>query len=255
MKPTVGAAVLNYRRPENVPLVIQALRQQTIVPRIVLWNNGDGNSFSDVDWEIDSSLNAGCITRWHAMAMLQTDYVLCIDDDLLPKDPELVRNCINACRAHGDHRIIGYVGKTLGPGPRFYRDGVAKKAKPDRDQFVDVIKGRFMFLPTKILERVPIVFPSYQGRGDDIWISLLTGTSPEHHVLARCTSGAFEELPELDAALAKNRDHSLKRDIVVSKLIEQKKVHWRKPTPFTKFKSLMLAGAYRLRGYRDHRVS
>lgn len=56
--------LLNYRRPENVKRLVQALCKQTVNPEIFLWNNSE-KSFrvSGVSWQVDSSSNRFCWVR------------------------------------------------------------------------------------------------------------------------------------------------------------------------------------------------
>ena len=32
--------LLNYKRPQNIPLILEAIRTQTIPAKVFLWNNG-----------------------------------------------------------------------------------------------------------------------------------------------------------------------------------------------------------------------
>ena len=52
----------NYKRPENVRRLIQALSQQTVKPTLFVWDNSSEQDCDDprIDWLIRSSQNAKC---------------------------------------------------------------------------------------------------------------------------------------------------------------------------------------------------
>jgi glycosyltransferase involved in cell wall biosynthesis len=39
--PSLTVCLLNWRRPQNIPLILECLAGQTLRPRVVLWNNGE----------------------------------------------------------------------------------------------------------------------------------------------------------------------------------------------------------------------
>lgn len=179
----IAAVLLNWKRPDNLRQVIAALREQTVPIEIVLWHNGSSDEIEGADWVIRSDRNAGCLARWHVAALTGADYVFCLDDDLIPARADIIEQCAQRSRQEGDNRIIGRSGRTIGPAPRYYRMGKSIGTSAAEDRYADIIKGRFMFVPRRLLAQVPLGFLDYEGRGDDIWISLHTAQTRNHHLL------------------------------------------------------------------------
>jgi len=107
-------AILNgYRRPQNIPLQINALKNQTIPPdEIWLWKNyhedwsDDGVDLSGIK-VCESNHNWKYLGRF-AMAMLaQTEFVALFDDDTVP-GTEWFDNCLNTYKE--TYGILGGVG-------------------------------------------------------------------------------------------------------------------------------------------------
>lgn len=259
---TVNVVLLNYNRPQNIPGIIEALRVQSVPVHITLWHNGVSDHIPGADWVVHSSANLGCLARWHIAAQSGCDYVVSLDDDLIPEDPLLFERCIAASEAAGDSRIIGRSGKRIGSGPRYYRDGTGVSASKHEDREVDVVKGRFMFVPVHLLSRVPLYFENYEGRGDDIWISLWTADRRSAHLLPRFIPGALRDIPDppgSNVGLADDPSHSLKRDLIISNLVTAGALPWLSESsrPGSQIQR-RLYGIYlrigrRIRGYADHR--
>lgn len=264
-EPTVTALILNFRRPANVQQIIEALREQSVPVRIALWHNGADDDIPGADWVIRSDWNAGCLARWHVGALVGSDYVFTIDDDLTPKSAKLIETCIARSMREGDRRILGYTGRILASGPRYYNHGKSVGLSRDEDRYVDIVKGRFMFVPSRLLARVPLAFPGYEGRGDDIWISLHTASGEKTHLLPKEVAGSFSNLEDKEeqVGLSKQPGHTLKRDLVVSNLVSSGYVPWlesgdnERRSALARLKTFLygryLWFAYRIRGYRDHR--
>jgi hypothetical protein len=88
----------NYKRPENVRRLIQALSQQTVKPTLFVWDNSSEQDCDDprIDWLIRSSQNAKCSPRWWMASHANTDFVLIHDDDLLPSHPMVLGHTLDA---------------------------------------------------------------------------------------------------------------------------------------------------------------
>lgn len=85
----ITAIIQSYRRQENIPIIIEALRNQRLPPsRIIVWNDNDG---SGKDLHIDGIeiINTNS-NEWHSCGSFliayfaTTDYICVIDDDVLP---------------------------------------------------------------------------------------------------------------------------------------------------------------------------
>ena len=79
----VAVIILNWKRSYNVIKLIKSLKMQTIVPKIIVFNNNkDVDIKFDCDEQINSTLNLKCMPRWFILSQLDTQYVMSIDDDL-----------------------------------------------------------------------------------------------------------------------------------------------------------------------------
>jgi len=235
MATDVLVVLLNYRRPENVEAIIAALRRQTLRPRIAVWNNGDARPFPGVDALMESPENLHCIVRWHVAALLGREYVAILDDDLIPVRDDLLERCVRECQSYGDERILGKSGRRVGGAPRYYRDGTPPVGRPDDDsgnKYADIVKGRFMFLNVALLRQVPIHCPYYDGRGDDIWVSLRTARTRDFHVLPPFVSAGLESLPQGDVGLSRDSAHRRKRDRIIADMLRAGDVPWLRSRPW-----------------------
>ena len=113
-------ALLSWKRPENIPPILDALAAQTLsagagVPvQVYLWDNA-GQLGEDVlghplvKLHVRPSRNLGCFPRWQMLALADTEYVCAIDDDLCP-GPELIERAVAACREKCPDGIVGIFG-------------------------------------------------------------------------------------------------------------------------------------------------
>ena len=91
--PDLTVCLLNWRRPDNLRRIIDALARQTARPAVFLWNNsGQPFRHDGIDCWIHNSRNSGCWPRWLLATQAETDFVASLDDDLMPADPHLDRN-------------------------------------------------------------------------------------------------------------------------------------------------------------------
>lgn len=107
----VLGVVTNWKRPENVPAVLAALRSQ--VQKLVVV---DQAGTADSSWPVDDvwrwKENAGCSCRFlPAFAELDCYYTLFCDDDLLPS-PECVSRCVAASK-RVEHAVVGQTNRVF----------------------------------------------------------------------------------------------------------------------------------------------
>jgi hypothetical protein len=221
------------------------MRRQTAKPKIAVWNNGEEIENPGVEYFFGGSRNLFCMPRWHVAALLGTEYVCIIDDDMLPASDDLLENCAKRCKHYGDERIIGHLGKELGPGPKYYKDGKYVKASEadlnnKEDRFADVVLGQFMFLHVSLLKKVPLYCPYYEQRGDDIWISLMTSRAKSYHVIPYFTNKSLTLLPTLKVGLSSGHEHYFKRDKMISDLIVNGEIEWIKKNVKNRINSRVL---------------
>lgn len=144
--------LLNWKRPENLRRILDALARQTVRPKIFLWNNSpEPFRHEAIDWQIDSSCNLICSPRWWMAAHAETEFVASLDDDLIPADDRVFEDALQLAAGQPDDRVIGPVGCLLPPGQPYFphRDFVC----PEQDQQVDLVKGRCLIVRTQRLRR------------------------------------------------------------------------------------------------------
>lgn len=86
---SITAIIQSYRRQENIPIIIKALRNQRLPPsRIIIWNDNDGSG-RDLHINGIEIINTNS-NKWHSCGSFliayfaTTDYIALIDDDILP---------------------------------------------------------------------------------------------------------------------------------------------------------------------------
>jgi len=76
--PAVSACLVSWRRPENLPLIVEALRRIDFINEILIWNNNPAVKleFSDPKTRvIESAENQGCYGRFLCAAQARNSVV------------------------------------------------------------------------------------------------------------------------------------------------------------------------------------
>ena len=224
--PRMTIVLLNYKRPQNIPVILESIRRQSVGARVFLWNNGT----ADVDCPmIDryeaSRRNVGCMARWKLAREAETPYVMSLDDDICFDREDALEDVIGALEAQDDpRRIVGVCGASFGHPP-FYtqrRDhecrighrNLSRSPEPVcGDAAADVIKGRVMAFRRELLDGVPLP----EEREDDIYLSSVCANRARgFHRVPLVLNDAFRELPELgvgswfDVGHFRSRDRALR---------------------------------------------
>jgi len=79
------AIVLNWKRPQNMPRILDSLRQSELIFEIIVWNNNPDRVFtaSDDIVVINTNRDLGLNTRFAAALLAKQDAILFIDDDIV----------------------------------------------------------------------------------------------------------------------------------------------------------------------------
>ena len=199
--------LLNYRRPGNIPVILESIRRQTVPCVVFLWNNGlDDVNLPGVDRYEQSGENVGCMVRWTMAREADTPYVMSLDDDLCFARDDALADVIESLGTMDDPaRIVGPAGCCLGEPASYLqrRDVYAgfarahaelRTAAAGPDKPVDMVKGRAMALRRELLDGLTLP----QEREDDIFLSAaLAGGRRQFHRVPSRIKHAFRELPEL----------------------------------------------------------
>lgn len=215
-KSALTVVLTNWKRVENMHLILDSLSEQSAQPTIYLWNNGEELRHPAIDWHIHSSQNALCWPRWFVASMAYTPYVLILDDDLLLTDAQALERGIAYMNQHAHIDICGLFGMTISQGTK-YTDSPTQTVVAEQDTFVDIVKGRFVLLRTSALAALHL-HPSPPRdvlMSEDILVSGALGknrTTP--HVLPSVLAGTWRNLEE-PHALSHETGHWEQRELAM----------------------------------------
>ena len=208
----ITALLLNWKRQDNIVKVIQSIRNQSIDIDIWLWNNNleDKTSY-DVDVQINSSNNFKCWPRWLVGSMVDEGFIFTLDDDIMFIKTDVIKNCVKIYESISNNEgfpIIGYSGVVLNEEKEYWLSKHINKPYEDTDIMVDVIKGRFMFMDSKILKNVLL---ENEPTCEDIKISSYSN----YKVIPSLISNGLINLKEGPEALHKSLEQKEKYNISV----------------------------------------
>ena len=207
------AILLNYKRPQNIKKIVDALRSQTVPVKIFLWNNNPEYSFKNiVDLEILSSENLRCFPRWTLSSFSETKYIFSLDDDMLPIDNDVIKKC---CAIYQKlpvklDPIIGVSGVVLNENLN-YQQSTHLTIGHGQNVQVDIVKGQFMFMRREIFKSIALsdefIFE------DDIYINSYSKLK----YLPSLISNSFERLPNGEESLWRSPGHFQRRNEAIKK--------------------------------------
>ena len=169
--------ILNgYRRPKNLPLQIQAIKNQTVTPdQIWLWVNHHEDFYTEpVDYDVDRKVI--CDHNWKyfgrfSLAMLaQTEFVALFDDDTVPGN-QWLENCIETYEE--EPAILGGVGLQLN-SKELYMDHERFGWPSHNEEKVEVdLVGHAWFINKAHLKYIWEEEPHTWETGEDIHLSAM----------------------------------------------------------------------------------
>ena len=147
------AVVLSWKRPENLPQVVEGLRRQSYIDDIMIFHNHPSDRRIDGCINIVSDHNFGCAVRHQLATLLDYDCFVFTDDDLMLTQ-DLASRLMPVIEALGQRSVIGLFGHMLDcADPRAaYSNG--KTITTDEVIPVDVVKGRFHILSRATLQAI-----------------------------------------------------------------------------------------------------
>jgi hypothetical protein len=222
--PKITIVLLNFKRPQNIPLILEAIARQTVKATVFLWNNGDADVDSpQIDRYHQSESNVGCMARWKLAKEATTPYVMSLDDDICFHRVDALETVIKSLERQDDpNRIVGFLGACFNLVPNYairrefmctYRDTIGNPCGTKnthrisfrgkdmyvirrfvaQDEGVDVVKGRVMAFRTQLLDEISLP----EEREDDIFLSAtLANKARKFHRIPTLLNDAFYELPE-----------------------------------------------------------
>lgn len=193
---TITVVITNFQRPNNVTLILDALRHQSIKPTIFVWDNSPSQAFgnSQIDWLIQSSVNAKCSPRWWMASQADTDYVVVMDDDLVPSDPSVLAMTLESAEraspfAVGVAGVILEADKTYVQCRHIEQIGVYN----ENDTQVDILKGRYFCASVSRIKELRTMGLEVE---DDILVSAELGKGAQTpHTVVGAIAARFKNLP------------------------------------------------------------
>lgn len=239
-QPKITIVVLNYKRPQNIPIILDAISAQTVPAVVFLWNNGTADVNSPlIDRYERSEINAGCMARWNFAKKASTPYVMSLDDDICFNRDDALDGIVQSLEQQDDpNRIVGFIGACFNLVPNYnirreymcrYRNVnrqtcsvhntyetnraeevvYVKRSFVNCDEPVDIVKGRFMAFRRQLLDDIDLP----EEREDDIFLSAkFANRARKFHRIPTLLHDAFYELPEYGAANWTKSAHMLSRD-------------------------------------------
>lgn len=213
MTADITTILLNYRRPQNLPLLIEALKEQAVSSAIMVINNhGESRCFAGADRDVHIPWNAGCFARLAFLPWVRTPWVAFMDDDALPADPNFMSDALTIAEGRPIRAITGAFGRWLGTHPPHYH------GQPDVTGRTPIIKGRFMLFRRQAvgLLHVPCLpiedDADYLIRCDDLYLSLELGRGNPIHWADEGLQDRIEDLPGEEVGLDTHPSHYLIRE-------------------------------------------
>ncbi len=195
--PTVAVLLLNWRRPEQLKVTINSLEEQSVCPKLYLWDNADKPEYvyendDRISVRINSSMNFGRFPRWFLASMVKEDYVCTLDDDVFLYDGHVLEDAIHAQATNCPDGIVGFFGWNEVEG-RDYREGKHLSATGRNDTPVDVVKGCFLCTQSHLLTRVPMRTEQLPYiAADDVYVSAFIGQGRKTpHLLPSSLTGRW----------------------------------------------------------------
>jgi hypothetical protein len=212
--------LLSWKRHDNIPTIIDSIKNQSIDTEIFLWNNDVENTARyDVDLQINSSKNLMCWTRWLMTAYATGDYICTLDDDLCFADENVLEDCVNYC-IDNDCSIGGF-GAILDEEKEYFKSKhiVITKREISDDTCVDVIKGRFILAPADLLKNLPLK-PEQSGTDDPrIEDDIIVSSFLERKIIPKFLHGRLRELPLHGQGLMFQPEHMQSREMARRKYL------------------------------------
>ena len=235
----ITVLLLNYKRPQNLPKIIDCLKAQTISPSIFLWDNSGDSSFNDdrLDLTFRTSNNQGCSPRWLMALYSQTKYIMTHDDDFLITENDILEKIVRTLdKEENDRTILGLEGIVLDKSKSYsqhigyenryrfrgnkYGAIIPRYGHIKQSERTHMVKGRLMAMRTESIKKYIDFQKLLSEREDDITVCSMIGQGQRIHLVPIFFKTCIEEIPEKDGQKVGNKDNSVhqsSRDIAFEK--------------------------------------
>lgn len=211
---SITVVLTHWKRTGNLRKIVKQLAQQTIAPKVFIWNNSRPLILPKVDWRLDSSFNTITWARWLMGSMADTEYLAIMDDDLIFSDTQVLEDATRFLTGKPERMVLGIEGIDVYDSSLAYGDCPRVRATKGVDHMADMILGRFMLLKTRAMRHVHLV-PGQERKtllADDIIISAQLAQGERHsHCVPGLFDGRVQELPAPHGS-SSSSDHYRLRD-------------------------------------------
>lgn len=216
MEQQVTLVYLNWKRGKQLSnIIVKDALKQSLIPQIVIIDN----SASDPEHKLEEIENVTiipadnsvqCWARWEYITKnVTTPYVCVMDDDLTFTSPNILLQCYSVLEAYPEVDAVGLFGVLLN-SDLIYTESLHLHGNQNQEGvFVDIIKGRFVFLRTSKLATLDMT-PDLTC--DDIKVS----STLDKKVIIPMENYGFRELADNDA-VSLRPDHAGKRNQAAKK--------------------------------------
>jgi hypothetical protein len=205
----ITAILLSYKRKPNMPVIVEALRSQTVPIEIWMINNAGSEDFG-ADRLISIPWNAGEWARYVFAGRVTTPYCMFQDDDFALGDEHYIEDALLIHADKCPDNIIGVAGRGLQQEfPHYWPDIV------DQNGYANILKGHFQLFQSELVRRARI--PRHPSASDIYWALDIGGGEAVHWVsrdLSRRRVG-YELRPE----------HMAEREAVCADWLEGRRVY------------------------------
>lgn len=210
MKPKVTAVLLSYKRKPNMPLIIEAIRSQTVPTEIWVINN-DGSEDFGADRLIAIPWNAGEWARYVFAARVETEYCMFQDDDFMLGDKFFLEDAIDIHNRKSPVSLLGVAGRKLRQTPPLYGADVL-------DGYAHILKGHFQLFHPFVARKV--LLPQHPSASDIYW-SLDIGGGDDAHYVSRELARRMKTLDRHGVGYEFRPEHYQEREQVCSDWLKE----------------------------------
>lgn len=212
--PKVTAILLSWKRKPNMPLIVQAIRQQTVETEIWVINNNGTESFGadrvicahDNDGMMQQPWNMGEWARYVFAPRITTEYGMFQDDDFVLGDDIFLEDAITIHREKCPKHLLGVAGRGFRPNPPHYAPDIIHT-----DAYAAILKGHFQLWRRGCL--LPLHVPSHPSASDIYWSLDLSRGKPKHWV-SKMLSRRLITLERFGVGYEYRQDHYKERNDV-----------------------------------------
>jgi len=222
--------LMNWKRPKNIPLIVNAIRTQTLRPNIWVIDNSEDQNLNvylpgDSDLLISIDHNFGNYIRLYYAGFVSTPYVMFIDDDLCPTDDKFVEDLFSIAKNYKDRIVSGWGARVGSEKPPHYVGDLGDAGR----KYVIFAKTNCIIFPRRILENLPVISPVHRDRkffmrSDDMYLALGTylATNQKHLYCGKFRK-RLKGLPQYGAGLEFSPDHFKVREEFANMMFKTKR--------------------------------